>query len=434
MRPINGTELLRAITPEDLKNACGSEITFNACVHKIRNSGAFSLVYLRTGRYVFQGVYSPKLCQNTIDELCVGAYINLKGKVKEEKRANYGYETEILSFGVLSHPCEEYSLPISETLCNFSLEDNLENRTTALRHPNERAIFKITEGVISAFCKLMLQEDFTLVNPPVLTKQQSENNSGILKVKYFNDECFLSQRSQLYMQSCTAFFDRVFSVSKAYSGKRRNSARHLNEYTTLNFETAFANDIYDIMNIQTATIKAVLNTLNSDYKNELELLKVQLPHIDAIPALTFNDALAILAKPKTQPDLDPMDELKLCEYSKREFNSDFIFITHMPHDKQPFYIKNASDNTTESFVLLYNGIEISNGGIRIHSYEELSEKIAKYSLNIDNYSDYISMYKQGMPPHGGSCMGLERFVMKLMKLSDIRYASLFPRDIHTLTP
>ena len=106
----------------------------------------------------------------------------------------------------------------------------------------------------------------------------------------------------------------------------------------------------------------------------------------------------------------------------------------MPHDKQPLYIKNASDNTTESFVLLYNGIEISNGGIRIRSYEELSEKIAKYSLNIDNYSDYISMYKQGMPPHGGSCMGLERFVMKLMKLSDIRYASLFPRDIHTLTP
>lgn len=434
MKQINGADLIKDTTSEDLKMHLNEKITINACVHKIKNSGTFSFVYLRTGRYVFQGVYSEKNCAQPLEELCTGAYVCITGNVHEEKRADYGYEIEITSFEIISKPVCEYPLPIDEKLCNFSLEDNLEHRNTALRHPNERAVFKISEGVVQGFTSFMLSEHFTQISTPILTMQTSEADTSTIKAKYFNNECILRQSPQLYKQSCAVFFERVFEVGKSYSGKRRNSTRHLNEYTTLDFEMAFTKDLYDVMNMLTASVRAVIDNLSKNYQNELNILNIALPEIDSVMSVSFFEAMEILSKDTTQADLDPMDELKLCEYAKEKWGSDFIFVTHFPEDKQPFYIKNRGDFTTESFVLLYKGAEISGGGLRIYSYDEQVEKMKRFSIDCDAYADFLSLHKYGMPPMGGAGMGLERFVMKLLNLENIRYASLFPRDIHTVLP
>lgn len=430
MKHINGCELIKDICPKDLQAANGGEISFCACVHSIRSGNGFSFVYLRTGRYVFQGIYSDKLCVKPISELCVGAYIRLSAKIKEEKRADYGFEAEILDFEILSKPESEYPLSIDDKNCNFSLESSLENRCTALRHPKQRAVFKITEGIVQGFQKFLLKEGFTQIFTPSLTKNLSEYDKIALRVKYFDSECLLAQSPQLYKQECVAFFDRVFEVGHSYCGKRRNSTRHLNEFIALDFEMAYVCNLDDIMNMQTAVLKSIFEYLQN-YKNEFDLLGISLPCIKSIPAITFCDALKILKK-TNQTDLDPYDEQKLYEYAKENADSDFVFVTHLPCEKQPFYMKNCeTDNSlTESFSLLYKGVEIANGGVRINSYMEQVEKMKNMQIDCDEYLEFLSLHKHGMPPHGGCGMGLERFAMKLLDLENIRYASLFPRDLH----
>lgn len=429
MKEIKGCNLIKNICPEDITT--DSEIIFCACVHSIRSGNGFSFVYLRTGRYIFQGIYNDKLCAQPISELCVGAYIHLSAKIKEEKRADYGFEAEILDFEILSKPESEYPLPIDDKNCNFSLEANLANRSTALRHPKERAVFKIAEGIVQGFEQFLQKEGFTQIFTPSLTNNLSEYDKIALRVKYFDSECLLSQSPQLYKQACVAFFDRVFEVGHSYCGKRRNSTRHLNEFIGLDFEMAYVRNSDDIINMLTAVLKFICEHLQN-YKNEFDLLGISLPCIKSIPSITFCDALNILKKPN-QPDLEPYDEQKLYEYAKENADSDFVFVTHLPCEKQPFYMKNCeTDNSlTESFSLLYKGIEIANGGMRIHSYKEQIEKMKSLGIDCNAYSEFLSLHKYGMPPHGGCGIGLERFIMKLLDLENIRYASLFPRDIHS---
>lgn len=431
MKQVNGCDLIKNVCPEEIKLAVDSEISFCACVHSIRSGNGFSFVYLRTGRYVFQGIYSDKLCVKPISELCVGAYVRLNARIKEEKRADFGFEAEILDFEILSRPESEYPLPIDDKNCNFSLEANLENRCCALRHPKERATFRITEGIVQGFQQFLQSEGFTQVFTPSLAKNLSEYDKIALRVKYFDGECLLAQSPQLYKQACVAFFDRVFEVGHSYCGKRRNSTRHLNEFVSLDFEMAYVRSLDDIMNMQTAILKSVCGYLQN-YKHEFDLLGVSLPCIKSIPTITFLDAIKLLNK-ASQNSLEPYDEQKLCEYAKEKEDSDFIFVTHLPSEKQPFYMKNCETdaNLTETFCLLYKGVEIASGGVRIHSYTEQIAKMKSMEMDCDEYSEFLSLHKYGMPPHGGCGMGLERFAMKLIDLENIRYASLFPRDIHS---
>ena len=192
----------------------------------------------------------------------------------------------------------------------------------------------------------------------------------------------------------------------------------------------------DVMNMETAMLRYVVDYLATHYAWELEFLGVELPVIDEIPAVTFFEALDILGKEHNQFDLDPSDEVRLCEYAKKEWNSDFIFVTKFPGLKRPFYAMDSKDDPklAESFDLLFRGLEITTGGQRIHDYQEQLEKLKRYHIDPEDLGAYLDIHKYGMPPHGGLGIGLERLVMKLLNLTNIRQASLFPRDIHHLDP
>lgn len=436
MQKISGKKLIYELTLDDLRAKCGDKITFCACVHKIRDMGCFTFVLLRTGRYTIQTIHSDKFCKKSLSDLREGAYVNITGTVTEEPRAPHGYEIALSEFEILSSPYAEYPIHISDKHLGCTLETTMEHRSVALRHPDIRAVFKIAEGVENGFRRFMHSLSFTEIHTPKITKDSAAGGVNVFKLKYFGQNASLAQSPQLYKQACVAFFDRVFEIAPAYRAEKRNSSRHLNEFVRLDFEMAFINDMTDIMQAETAMLRYITEYLKEHYSYELKLLDADMPVIEDIPSVTFFEALDILGKEHNQVDLDPTDEAKLCKYAKEKFNSDFIFVAKFPGAKRPFYAMDSDDDhsLTESFDLLFRGVEISTGGQHIHEYDKQVEKLKRCGIAPDELEVYLDIHKYGMPPHGGAGTGLERLVMKLLDLENIRQASLFPRDLHNLDP
>ena len=436
MEHISGSELITELTLAELEVKTDKEITFSACVHKLRKMGGFTFVILRTGKYLIQSVYTAEQCSGDFSKVCMGAYVQVSGKVVKEPRAVNGYEITLTSIEVLSLPAAEYPLKVSDRTLGCTLEVNLEHRSVALRHPLKRAVFKISEGVVSGFRDFMLSQNFTEIHTPKICAAAAEGGANIFKLKYFGQDAVLAQSPQFYKQTCVAFYDRVFEIAPVYRAEKHNSTRHLNEYIGLDFEMGFIKDMSDVMQMETAMLKHVMETLKRDYAYEIEMLGAEIPDIKEIPAVTFFVALEILGKEPNQFDLDPTDEVKLCEYAKENYGSEFIFVTKFPGAKRPFYAMDSKEDPklAESFDLLFRGLEITTGGQRIHDYNEQVAKLARYNMTPEDLGPYLDIHKYGMPPHGGLGIGLERLVMKLLGLENIREASMFPRDMHHLNP
>lgn len=436
MQKLDGGKLIKSVNIEELKASMGQTVTLSACIHKVRHMSGFSFVILRTGRYVIQSVYSPDHCPCDISEVKEGAYVTITGTVKEDKRANYGFEIVLESVTLLSKPYAEYPLHVSDKRLGCPIETNLEYRSVALRNPHERAVFKLSEGVVSGFREFMLGEGFTEIHSPKIVAAGAEGGANIFKLKYFDKDAYLSQSPQFYKQTCVAFFDRVFEIAPVYRAERHNTTRHLNEYIGLDFEMGFISDMYDVMNMETAMLRHTVSYIKEHYGNELAILGAQLPAITDIPSLTFFEAVEAIGGGKNKYDLEPEDEVKLCDYAKEHFGSEFIFITHFPAAKRPFYVMNdrEDERLALSFDLLFRGLEITTGGQRIHSYEEQVAKMERMGLDPADFKSYLDVHKYGLPPHGGLGIGLERLVMKLLSLTNVRYASLFPRDLTHMDP
>lgn len=438
MDQIAGVELVKELDVEAIKKNPEKLVIIDACVHKIRTMSEFAFVILRTGKYLIQAIYEETKCSNKLEEIRVGSYITAKGYAKLDDRANLGFELALEDFKVLGQPVADYPLNVGHKKLGCGLEANLDNRSVALRNPREKAIFKIQEAVVSGFREFMESQGFTQVHTPKIVAAGAEGGANIFKLDYFNQDAYLAQSPQFYKQTCVAFFDRVFEIAPVYRAEKHNTSRHLNEYIGLDFEMAYINSMVDVMEMETAMIKYVIEYLRSHCQNYLEMLDVKLPQIDTIPSITFMEALDFMKDrgAKNKYDLEPEDEIFLCNYAKEHWGSEFLFITHFPASKRPFYAMNDREDNrfALSFDLLFRGLEITTGGQRIHDYNEQVSKMKEMGMDPDDFKSYLSIHKYGMPPHGGLGIGLERFVMKLLDLQNVREASMFPRDVHRLEP
>ena len=198
----------------------------------------------------------------------------------------------------------------------------------------------------------------------------------------------------------------------------------------------YIESMYDVMEMETAMLRYVMEYLKAHYEFELSALHAEVPVIGEIPAITFKEALELLGHKGKKADLDPEDEVRLCEYMKEKRGSDFVFVTHFPSGKRPFYVMDDPENPKQafSFDLLFRGLEITTGGQRIHDYAMQLEKLKRMNMDPEEFRTYLEIHRYGMPPHGGLGIGLERLVQKLVGLDNIRGASLFPRDVNHLEP
>lgn len=438
MEKIKGTGLIEEFDLEEAKAKSGGEISLSACVHSLKRMSGFSFITLRTARYLIQCVHSAENCPDDISGIKEGCFIRVSAEVKTEERAYNGIELIIKNLSLIHDPGKDYPLHVSKKRLGCSLEINLDNRSVSLRNPYERAVMKLQEGVVSGFREFMLKNKFTEIHSPKIVAQGAEGGANIFSMDYFQKNAFLNQSPQFYKQTAVAFFDRVFEIAPVYRAERHATSRHLNEYIGLDYEMGYINDMYDVMNVETAMLRYLMDFIKENYQPEIKILSADIPDVPEIPSIRFEEAVNLIKgeKAKNKFDLDPEDEVFLCEYAKKEFGSEFIFITHFPSSKPPFYAMDDKDDPRVAckFDLLFRGLEITTGGQRIHIYEEQIAKLKAQGLNPDDFTHYLEVHKYGLPPHGGLGIGLERLVMKIAGLQNIRQASLFPRDINRLLP
>ncbi len=419
----------------------GKSVKVNGAVHTIRDMGEVAFIVLRKREGLLQCVYEEGKTKFDLKDLKEACTIEVEGTVKTEDRAPNGFEIRLDTIKVLSEPKEPMPLAISKWKMNTSLEANLNNRPIALRNIRERAKFRIQEGVVRGFRDFLYQEGFTEIHTPKLGAKSAEGGANLFKLEYFHRPAILQQSPQFYKQMMVGVFDRVFETAPVFRAEKHNTKRHLNEYTSLDFEMGYIDGFEDIMAMETGFLQYTMDLLKKDYARELKILGVTLPKVDKIPAVRFDEAKQRVAEKYNRQfrnpyDLEPEEEALIGQYFKEEYDADFVFVTHYPSKKRPFYAMDdpADPTYTLSFDLLYQGLEITTGGQRIHDYDMLMEKIEKRGMETEGMEQYLSCFKHGMPPHGGLGIGMERLTMKLIGEDNVRETTLFPRDLSRLEP
>ncbi len=426
----------------DFKNYVDKVITVHGYIHRVREMNGFNFVILRTKRDEVQCIYSEEVSNFKWDDTCVEqACVNVTGKVVADTTREGRYEIQIHDMEILSTPAEMLPVVINKKQMNLPLDTLLSLRPITLRNPKERAIFKIQEGMARGFKEFLNNNNFTEIRTPKIVFAGAEGGSNIFKLPYFDKEVFLTQSPQFYKQTMVGVFERVFEVGPVFRAEKHDTSRHLNEYISMDFEMGFIDSFHDIMQMEIGALKYIFNLLQTQYANELEILKAKLPEINDIPVIKFMDAKEIMIKKFKMKitdfnDFEPEEEVNLCKYALKEWGSDFVFVTHYPSAKRPFYAKDdpADPEYTLSFDLLFRGMEITTGGQRIHDYDEQVAKMQARGMNVEEFESYLMAHKYGMPPHGGLGLGLERLVTKLLGYPNVRQGSLFPRDINRVTP
>ena len=443
MEFMDGTWKKEINTWEELvgNNLLNQEAVIEGAVHSIRNMGDVAFIILRRREGLFQTVYENEMANVSIHELKEAMTIRVKGILHEEERAPHGRELRIRHIDILSTPAEPLPMAIDKSKLNTSLEAKLNYRPISLRNIRERAKFRIQEGIVRGFRDFLYQEGFTEIHTPKIGAKSAEGGANLFRLEYFHRPAILQQSPQFYKQMMVGVFDRVFETAPVFRAEKHNTKRHLNEYTSLDFEMGYIDGFEDIMAMETGFLQYTMELLKKEYARELQILNIEVPKTDNIPAVRFDEIKRLVSekydrKIKNPFDLEPEEETLISRYAKEEWDADFVFVTHYPSKKRPFYAMDDPEDPTYtlSFDLLFRGMEITTGGQRIHDYHELLAKMEKRGMTDEGMEQYLSAFKHGMPPHGGLGIGMERLTMKMMNEDNVRETTLFPRDLSRLEP
>ena len=429
---------LERVFINELDKLDNKRVMLRGWVHKITDLSHIVFVKLRDKSGIVQLVCD----KDQIKNIRLENAIEVIGTKYENEKAPGGIEIKVEEIKVVGKTYyEKLPFEVNSYKNKATLETQLDHRTIALRRPEIRAIFKVQSEIESAFVTYLKERNFEEIHTAKIIDSSTEGGSEMFTVNYFDRRSFLAQSPQFYKQKMVgAGFKRVFEIGHAYRAELHNTWRHLNEYVSLDVEMGFIKDEFELMDLEEGFLDYLFKHLNKVCKKELEMYKVELPNEVKIPRITLEEAHKILLEKynKKSPigNIDAKGEELICDYVKKEYGTEFVFLTKYPVAKRPMYtMPDDEDKTlTKSFDLIYDGLEITTGGQRINDYEMLKENIIKFGLNPEDFDFYLDTFKYGMPPHGGFAIGLERLTMKILKLSNIREATLVPRDMKRLTP
>jgi len=358
-------------------------------------------------------------------------------KMRNDKVQNGDIELEITAIEILS---EAEALPF-DMGSELNLDTLLDYRPLTLKRDRERSIFKVQSEILVAYRTFLNSEGFVEFQAPKIVGGDAEGGAEVFKLKYFKDvEASLATSPQLYKQIMAGVFERVFAVGPTFRAEKSATTRHLSEISMMDLEMSFIKDHTDVVRLVTKLMRAITAHINETCSVELKSLGMsEALAPEEFPIFTLREAQALILKEtgvdKThEPDLEPEDERFLCEYAHKNLGSDYVYVTHFPTSKRPFYTHVDPENPefTRSFDLLFRGLEMCSGGQRVHQYQEVVERIKSKGLDPDKFQFYLQAFKYGIPPHGGIGMGLERLTAKFCGLANVKEATLFPRDINRI--
>lgn len=419
----------------------GETVKTNGTIHTIRDMGNIAFVVLRKREGLLQCIFEDGVTEFSLKDLKEGAAITVSGELAENEKAPNGIEIYLKKIKVLSEPIESLPIPIAKWKMNTTLETNLNLRPISLRNLRERAKFRVQEGVVKGFREFLSEQGFTEIHTPKIGSKGAEGGANVFKLDYFHRPAVLEQSPQFYKQMMVGVFDRVFETAPVFRAEKHNTKRHLNEYTSLDFEMGYIDSFRDIMEMETGALQRIIHILKTQYDGELRMLDVKLPKVDNIPSVRFDEAKKLVSEKYHRPirnpyDLEPEEEVLISRYFEEEYGADVVFVTHYPSKKRPFYaMDDPADKTyTLSFDCLFRGMEITTGGQRIHDYNMILEKLEARGMTTEGMETYLMAFKYGMPPHGGLGIGMERLTMKILGEDNVRETTLFPRDLSRLEP
>jgi nondiscriminating aspartyl-tRNA synthetase len=424
---------------KDLGGKVGERVLIQGWVTVRRDQGKMVFFDFRDRSGAVQGVVLPKSeAIENAKETRAEYVVSVEGTVNKrpEKNVNAGVqngdiELEIHTLNILSKAEVPFELGTE-----LNLDTYLDHLPYTLRSERAKNIFKVQATIAEAFREVMRGEDFTEFQAPAIVGGDAEGGAAAFGVDYYYDQkAFLATSPQLYKQVMAGVFERAFTVAKIFRGEKHATTRHLSEAVCMDFEMAFIKDHTDVMNMLEHVMKHIVAKVIEQHGDTLQKMGVQAPLVpDKFPVLKLREAQKILGVSYDEPDLEPEHEKKLWEWAKKEHNSDFVFVTHFPLSKRPFYTyEDESDKGyTKYFDLLFKGLEINSGGQRIHDYGTLVERIKGKGLDPEKFTFYLEAFKVGMPPHGGCSTGLERMTARLFDLPNVKEATFFPRDLNRI--
>ena len=322
-----------------------------------------------------------------------------------------------------------------------ALDTFLEQAAVGLRHPKRRAILRIEAAMIAGFRDHLGAQGFTEIHTPKILGTATEGKANVFTVDYFGRSAFLSQSPQFYKQMAVGFFERVFEVGPVFRAEPHATTRHLASYVSLDAEFGFIEDHHTVMAMLTGTIAAMVEAACA-LPDALALAGAAVPDVPAaIPAIAFPDAQELLLARhgldcRGEPDLAPEHERLLGAWAQEEHGSDFLFVTGYPLAKRPFYTHPdpADPRRSNGFDLLFRGLELVTGGQRLHRHADYLAALESRGMAPEPFAEYLKVFRYGMPKHGGFAIGIERFLMQLLGLPNVRLAAIFPRDLNRLMP
>jgi aspartyl-tRNA synthetase len=409
-------------------------------IEDIRNIGSIAFIILRDRLGTLQVTVlkkqTPELF-NIITSLSRESIVSVQGLCQKNEKVRNGYEVLPDKIEVLSIAETPLPLGVADKV-EADFDTRLDNRFIDLRKPMTQAIFKIRNEVIASVHTYLRSESFIEVHTPNIIPSSSEGGTEVFKLRYFEKEAFLAQSPQLYKQSLMATgLDRVYEIAWYFRAEEHNTRRHLNESTAVDLEMSYISNEEDVMNILENLVFNMWKSA-SECKEELEILNkkivlpklplIRIPYDEVIDKLNENDSGITWGQ-----DLGAEDEKLLGDIMIKE-GKEFYFITKYPLESKPFYTMPEGEKYSRGFDLECKGVEIASGSQRIHEVSLLKKRLKECDLDPKNFEAYLKSFRYGMPPHGGFGFGIERFLMELLDIQNIRECILFPRDRTRLTP
>lgn len=396
----------------------GASVTLQGMVHRLKDFGGVQFLMLRRGDGLFQCVLD-EAPQGLVQECAV----SVTGCLRIEPRAKEGFELAVDALEILSTPAAPMPIPVSKHKLKLNMDTALCLRPLALRNLEMRQVFQVQAELVKAFRAHLDEQGFLEIHSPKIVSAGAEGGSNIFRLDYFGQKAYLAQSPQFYKQMMVGVSERVYEVGPVFRAEKHGTTRHLAEYTSMDFEMGFISGMDDVMDMEEGFLRRLL------------------PELPEIPRVRFDDIKRRAAEAygyqiRDPYDLSPDEEQAIGRYAQEQWGSDFVFVTHYPSKKRPFYAMDDPEEGkyTLSFDLLCKGVEVTTGGQRIHDYHALVEKMERRGMELTEFEDYLSVFRHGMPPHGGLGLGLERLTMQLLGLDNVRQATLFPRDRSRLTP
>jgi nondiscriminating aspartyl-tRNA synthetase len=421
----------------------GEHVRIAGWLHHQRQLAQVSFLLVRDRAGIAQVVATDPADRAALGELLPETVVAIEGEVVANAQAPAGVELQSPSVTVLAEPAAAPPFELRRAEVPAQLPTLLDHAAVALRHPRRRAVAAVAAASVHGFRATLDGLGFTEVHTPKVVASATEGGAEVFAVDWFGRPAYLAQSPQFYKQAMVGVFERVYEVGPVFRAEPHDTARHLAEYVSLDAEMGFVEDHTTVMAVLRDVLAGMVAAVAARAAGAVGLLDLALPEVPAeIPSIDFVEAQHLVSAATGtsvvgEPDLAPAHERWLGEWAARTHGSDLLYVVGYPMAKRPFYTRPSADEPerSNSFDLLFRGVELVTGGQRLHRYEDYVTALAAAGIDDPTpYEGYLAAFRHGMPPHGGFAIGLERWTARLTGAANIREATLFPRDLHRLTP